>query len=178
MFKYQFSSLGRKKKSYTKILNGNFPPVLEFPHLSFRTKCCQGQSGTGDGLCCMRLQQKDKRQVRQYFVLVSFRQSLQARPFISVQRSRLIHPQAQQKGPVSSKGSSVVPSGRKKQDSFSVGSCNFFSFDHLSSLRSYSWCNTSDGISLWGEVNNELPGPCSGMCPWSFFLAGAFACKN
>lgn len=68
--------------------------------------------------------------------------------------------------------------GGRSQISFSVGSCTFFSFNHLSSLHSYSWCNTSNGISLWGEVNKELPGPCLGTCPWSLFLAGAFACKN
>lgn len=118
MLKYQFRSFWGKKKRYTKILNGNFLPVLEFPHLSFRIKRCQDQRGTGDRLCCMRLQQEDERQVRQYFVLVSFRQSLQARAFINVQRARPIHPRAHQKGPVSSKGSSIVPLGRKKPDFF------------------------------------------------------------
>lgn len=118
MLKYQFRSLGEKKKRYAKIVNGNFLPVLEFPHLSFRIKRCQDQRGTRDRLCCKRLQQEDKRQVRQYFVLASFRQSLQARAFISVQRARPVHPRAQQKGSVSSKGSSKVPLWRKKPDFF------------------------------------------------------------
>lgn len=52
----------KKKVSYMKILNGNFPLVLEFPHLPFRTKSGQGQAGAGDRLCCMGSKQKGKRQ--------------------------------------------------------------------------------------------------------------------
>lgn len=68
---------------------------------------------------------------------------LQTRPCICVQRAIST---STPKGPVSPKGSSIVPLGRKKSGCFSVGPCRFFLFTHPCSLhfvpdeRQVRWC--------------------------------------
>lgn len=151
-----------------KILNGNFPMVWGFPYLPFRTKSCQGQAGVGDRPCCMGSKQKDKRQMSQYFVLGSFRLRLQTRPYICVWRAIS---RSTPKGPVSPRGSSIVPLGRKKSGCFSVGPCHFFLFTHPCSLHFCSRWETSEMVfSSEGRWTRMLLFLVQGCSQEHFFL--------
>lgn len=151
--------------------NGSFPPVLEFPDLPFRTECCQCHAGTGSRSCCMRSLEKDKRQVKRYFILVSFRQNLLADYtfHLCTKDQADTSPEALEEGPLSSQGGNIVPLGRKKPNLFSLGPCNFSSFNCLSFHHSYCmmmqflmWCflvNRCDqGVdcSLFRDVSSRI----------------------
>lgn len=75
------------------------------------------------------------------------------------------------KGPASPNGSSVVPLGAKKPDSFSVGPCNSFLFTHRHSFHSCSWWKTSKMVfpaeGRWTRRCLVLVQGCSQEC---FFL--------
>lgn len=137
-----------------------FCDFLTFPSEQSAVNVVQG---TGSRPCCMRSLQKGKRQVRRYFILISFRQSLLAdyTTHLCTKGQADTSPEELQKGPLSSQGSNIVPLGTKKPNLFSSGPCNFSS-------------TASVSVILIPDVVPDTGFPCELVRPrsWLFLVQG------